>query len=67
MNGIHAAFTGHIGRDAEVRADRDGKTWASFPVVVDAKTNDYNTIERVGAAQAVVEDCSSGPGGIAKR
>ena len=35
MNGIHAAFTGRIGKDAEVRATRDGKPWASFPVAVD--------------------------------
>lgn len=39
MNGIHAAFTGRIGKDAEVRNTRDGKPWASFPVVVDAKTD----------------------------
>jgi hypothetical protein len=30
MNGIHAAFTGRIGKDAEVRTARDGKPWASF-------------------------------------
>ena len=35
MNGIRAAFTGHIGRDAEIRTTRDGKPWASFPVAVD--------------------------------
>ena len=34
MNGIHAAFTGRIGKDAEVRTARDGKPWASFPVAV---------------------------------
>jgi single-strand DNA-binding protein len=37
MNGIHAAFTGRIGKDAEVRTARDGKPWASFPVAVDTK------------------------------
>lgn len=37
MNGIHAAFTGRIGKDAEVRTTRDGKPWASFPVAVDTK------------------------------
>lgn len=35
MNGIQAAFTGRIGKDAEVRTTRDGKPWASFPVAVD--------------------------------
>jgi hypothetical protein len=39
MNGIHAAFTGRIGRDAEVRSIRDGKPWASFPVAVDGKAD----------------------------
>jgi single-stranded DNA-binding protein len=27
---IHAAFTGRIGKDAEVRTDRGGMPWASF-------------------------------------
>ena len=31
MNGIHAAFTGRIGRDAEVRTARYDKSWAPFP------------------------------------
>lgn len=31
INGIHAAFTGRIGKDTEVRTARDGKPWASFP------------------------------------
>ena len=39
MNGIYAAFTGRIGKDAEVRSTRDGKPWASFPVAVDAKAD----------------------------
>ena len=39
MNGIHAAFTGRIGKDAEVRTARDGKPWASVPVAVDTKTD----------------------------
>lgn len=33
MNGVHAAFTGRIGKDAEVRTTRDGKPWASLPRV----------------------------------
>jgi hypothetical protein len=32
MNGIHAAFTGCIGQDAEIRATRDGKPWAADTV-----------------------------------
>lgn len=39
MNSIHAAFTGHIGRDAEIRTARDGKPWVSFPVAVDTKAD----------------------------
>ena len=29
------AFTGRIGKGAEVRSTRDGKPWASFPVAAD--------------------------------
>ncbi|MGH8566907.1 MAG: single-stranded DNA-binding protein [Gammaproteobacteria bacterium] len=39
MNGIHAAFTGRIGKDAEVRGTRDGKPWASSPVAADSKSD----------------------------
>ena len=35
MNGIHAAFTGRLGGDAQVRTTRAGKPWAAFPVAVD--------------------------------
>lgn len=35
MNGIAAAFTGRLGKDAELRTTRDGKPWAAFPVAVD--------------------------------
>jgi single-strand DNA-binding protein len=35
MNGIRAAFTGRLGKDAEIRTTRAGKPWAAFPVVVD--------------------------------
>jgi hypothetical protein len=31
MNGLHAAFTGRIGKDAEVRTARDGKPWQPSP------------------------------------
>ena len=31
MNGIHAAFTGRIGKDAEVRTARDGKALGILP------------------------------------
>jgi hypothetical protein len=36
MNGIHCAFTGRIGKDAEVRTTKVEKPWASFPVAVDS-------------------------------
>ena len=52
MNGIHAAFTGRIGKDAEVRTARDGKPWASFPVAVDAKT-DGEAPATLGAGSAI--------------
>ena len=39
MNGIHAAFTGRIGKDAEVRTTREGKPWAAFPVAVDTNVD----------------------------
>jgi single-strand DNA-binding protein len=39
VNGIHAAFTGRIGKDAEVRTTRDGKPWAAFPVAVDTNVD----------------------------
>ncbi|MGH8538377.1 MAG: single-stranded DNA-binding protein [Gammaproteobacteria bacterium] len=39
MNGIQAAFTGRVGKDAEVRSTREGKPWASFPVAVDTKAD----------------------------
>ena len=37
MNGVHAAFEGSIGKDAEVRSTRDGKPWASSSVAVDGE------------------------------
>lgn len=36
MNGITAAYTGHVTKDAEVRNTRDGKPWLSFNAAVDA-------------------------------
>jgi single-strand DNA-binding protein len=35
MNGISAAFTGRLGKDAELRTTKAGSSWASFPVCVD--------------------------------
>jgi single-stranded DNA-binding protein len=35
LNGITAAFTGRIGKDAEIRNTRSGAPWAAFPVAVD--------------------------------
>jgi single-strand DNA-binding protein len=44
MNGITAAFTGHVGKDAEVRTTRAGRPWASFSVCVDStKDNEAAT------------------------
>jgi hypothetical protein len=37
MNGIHSAFTGRLGKDAEVRTTKDGKPWAAFSVAVDTQ------------------------------
>ena len=39
MNGIHAAFTGRLGKDCEVRTTRAGKPWAAFPVAVDTNVD----------------------------
>jgi single-strand DNA-binding protein len=35
VNGISAAFTGRLGKDAELRVTRDGKPWESFNLAVD--------------------------------
>jgi single-strand DNA-binding protein len=34
MHGIHAAFRGKLGADAELRHSKGGKPWISIPVVV---------------------------------
>ena len=39
MNGIHAAFTGRLGKDCEVRTTRAGKPWAAFTVAVDTNVD----------------------------
>ena len=59
MNGIHAALTGRIGKDAEVRTARDGKPWASM---VDAKTDGEApaTLGVGGGGGQVPLDTSSG-------
>jgi|SRR5918992_1710042 single stranded DNA-binding protein len=43
MHGIHAAFEGRLGRDAELRATKQGKPWLSFSLAVDTKGED-NTL-----------------------
>jgi single-strand DNA-binding protein len=37
MRGIHAAFEGRLGRDAELRATKQGKPWLSFSLAVDTE------------------------------
>jgi hypothetical protein len=37
MRGIHAAFEGRLGRDAELRATKKGKLWLSFSLAVDTE------------------------------
>jgi single-stranded DNA-binding protein len=37
MRGIHAAFEGRLGRDAELRATKKGKPWLSFSLAVDTE------------------------------
>jgi single-strand DNA-binding protein len=37
MRGIHAAFEGRIGREAELRATKKGKPWLSFSLAVDTE------------------------------
>jgi single-strand DNA-binding protein len=39
MNGITACFVGRLGKDAEVRATKAGKSWASFTVAVDTNVD----------------------------
>jgi hypothetical protein len=35
VRGIQAAFTGRVGRDAELKTSKAGKPWVSFSVAVD--------------------------------
>jgi single-strand DNA-binding protein len=35
MRGIHAAFEGRLGRDAELRTTRQGKSWLAASIAVD--------------------------------
>jgi single-stranded DNA-binding protein len=35
VKGIQAAFTGRVGRDAELKTSKAGKPWVSFSVAVD--------------------------------
>jgi hypothetical protein len=38
--GIHAAFEGQLGREAELRATKKGKLWLSFSLAVDTEGED---------------------------
>jgi single-strand DNA-binding protein len=40
MHGIHAAFEGRLGREAELRATKKGKPWLSFSLAVDTEGED---------------------------
>jgi single-strand DNA-binding protein len=40
MHGIHAAFEGRLGREAELRATKQGKLWLSFSLAVDTEGED---------------------------
>jgi hypothetical protein len=40
MRGIHAAFEGRLGRDAELGATKQGKPWLSFSLALDAQGED---------------------------
>ncbi len=37
MHGIHAAFEGRLGRDAELRATKKGKPWLAASIAVDTE------------------------------
>src|SRR5437763_13912666 len=40
MRGIHAAFEGRLGREAELRATKQGKPWLSFSLALDTEGED---------------------------
>jgi hypothetical protein len=40
MHGIHAAFEGRLGREAELRVTRQGKPWLSFSLAMDTEGED---------------------------
>jgi single-strand DNA-binding protein len=44
MRGIHAAFEGRLGKEAELRATKQGKPWLSFSLAVDTKGEDDTLI-----------------------
>ena len=47
MRGIQAAFTGKVGRDAELKTSKHGKPWLSFSVAVDETSEEATTWVRV--------------------
>jgi single-strand DNA-binding protein len=40
MHGIHAAFEGRLGREAELRTTKQGKPWLSASIAVDTEGED---------------------------
>jgi len=40
MHGIHAAFEGRLGREAELHATKQGKLWLSFSLAVGTEGED---------------------------
>jgi single-strand DNA-binding protein len=40
MRGIHAAFEGRLGREAELRTTKQGKPWLSFSLALDTEGED---------------------------
>jgi single-strand DNA-binding protein len=44
MHGIHAAFEGRLGGEAELRVTRQGKPWLSFSLAMDTEGEDDTLI-----------------------
>jgi single-strand DNA-binding protein len=50
MRGIHAAFEGRLGRDAELRTTKQGKPWLSFSLALDTEGEEDAAITWVRVA-----------------
>ena len=44
MHGIHAAFEGRLGREAELRATKQGKPWPTASIAVNTEGEDDTLI-----------------------